>query len=295
MRFLPLIIALLLAAPAWCQQADGMPETSGKAIVAKWEKKLAIQRRAILNARKEAKRMEANVLFKATLDSTLALPASRNYPFDSLSPTMAVLESPDKAFRIFNWNVPSDDGTHEFFGFLQHINPRTAEYELVSLKDQSWNMDRPLNKQLAPNKWYGALYYEIIAVQLPKNKTVYTLLGWDGNNRTTQKKIVETLERLPNGDFRFGVAMVKTDKGVQRRLIFEYASDASMSLRYSERQNQIVFDHLAPRNPNLTGMFQYYGPSLSYDALKLKKGKWEYVLDVDARNVGKGRVWNKPK
>ena len=39
---------------------------------------------------------------------------------------------------------------------------------------------------LSENSWFGALYYKIIPVV--KNKTYYTLLGWDGNDMFSNKK-----------------------------------------------------------------------------------------------------------
>ena len=70
---------------------------------------------------------EANTCFEAMLQQALKLPNSFAYSFDSLT-TVAKLESPDKQFRIINWNLPKADGTQEYFGFIQSMNPKTKKY-----------------------------------------------------------------------------------------------------------------------------------------------------------------------
>ena len=58
-----------------------------------------------------------------------------------------------------------------------------------------------------------------------------------------------------------------------------------MSLRYNEKENRIVYSHLASNREGdlLEGQFQYYGPDGSFDALERRKDKWVTVEDVDAR------------
>lgn len=289
---------LLFCLAFWCLPAVAQQQEGGKAPqqrLHQLEARMAKARDQFRAARNDSGRVAANTRFEKLLDSALAMPESRAWPFDSLVGTMAVIESPDNAFRVFNWNLPADDGTHEFFARFQMSDAETGAYRVETCRDLSWSIERPLNKQLGTDKWYGALYYEIIAIDLGKDKRVYTLLGWDGNNKVTQKKVLESLEVLPNGDLRFGVALFKIESKTQKRVIFEYSSDASMSLRYNARRKEIVFDHLAPRSPELQGMYQFYGPDMSFDAFKLKKGKWEFKRDVDARNTNNDRPWNKPE
>ena len=42
---------------------------------------------------------------------------SFDYPFENLN-NMSILTSPDK-FRIYNWVVPKEDGSFEYFAYLQ--------------------------------------------------------------------------------------------------------------------------------------------------------------------------------
>ena len=48
---------------------------------------------------------------------------------------------------------------------------------------------------------------------------------------------------------------------------------------------RIVYDHLAPENPSLQGQYAFYGPTLSYDGIEWRKGRWQFVSDVSVRNA----------
>jgi hypothetical protein len=70
-----------------------------------------------------------------------------------------------------------------------------------------------------------------------------------------------------------------------KRVIFEYARQVSMLLRYAHDQNLIVFDHLAPPDKKLKDKPQTFGPDLSYDGYKLKNGRWAFVENLDMKNI----------
>ena len=65
----------------------------------------------------------------------------------------------------------------------------------------------------------------------------------------------------------------------RNRVIFTYDAQISMTLRYDDKIKGIVFDHLIKIKNDPT---EPYGPDGTYDALKIKKGKWLLVNDVDA-------------
>lgn len=68
--------------------------------------------------------------------------------------------------------------------------------------------------------------------------------------------------------------------------MFEYSSEVSMSLRYNDKMDMIVYNHLSPRKEGnvLEGLPQYYGPDGSFDGLEMKKDKWVVIEDIDVRN-----------
>lgn len=252
----------------------------------------------ILNSKEDREKYNANEKFTETLERALNFENSFDYPFDSLI-TIARLTAPDKSFRIFNWNLPRHDGTFEYFGFVQAYHKKSKTYKLYRLTDKSPETTSPENQILDYYEWYGAHYYKII-LKKQNGKKFYTLLGWDGNDRLTTKKIIDVLY-FPRGDRpKFGTPIFNIGKVVKKRMIFEYSSQAMMSLRYDEDKKLITFDHLSPPNPSLEGQYQYYGPDGSYDALKFKKGKWILMEDLDTRNEGKSnkktsQKYNQPK
>ena len=69
-----------------------------------------------------------------------------------------------------------------------------------------------------------ALYYKIIPV-IKKNKTYYTLLGWDGNDMFSNKKIIEILE-FKKSKLQFGNSMfVYPNQRTKKRLYFNIISN----------------------------------------------------------------------
>ena len=209
-----------------------------------------------------------------TFESALNTANSFDYPFDSLN-DIARLVSPDKKFRIINWNVPYDDGTQEYFGFIQEkysqkkrkglFKRETAEIaQLYPLIDKSAEIKNPENTISDNKKWCGMLYYKII-IKKTKSKTYYTLLAWDGNDKLSVKKIIDVLTFDNNGTPHFGADIFIMPKKYPKRVIFEYNASCSMSLKYNSKKDSIVFDHLAPSEPQLEGQFQYYCPDMSYD------------------------------
>ena len=161
------------------------------------------------------------------------------------------------------------------------LNYKTiSEFEVFKLRDHSIDVKSPENHIGGPDKWFGMLYTQIIECD-----GFYTLIGWDGNSKLTKRKFIDVLYFKSDGEPVFGKDIFKIPKKSPKRLMFEYSSEVSMSLKYIERKNQIIYSHLASREDGafLEGMFQFYGPDGSFDAIELKKDRWVSIEDVDAR------------
>ncbi len=248
----------------------------------KQEDTLGLIQKKLFSAKNNEERLKFNNLFVSTLERTLQIENSFEFPFDSLN-QIARLSSPDKKFRIFNWDFPKDDGTFEYYGFIQVYDKKSKKYMLFKLMDKSEVTKNPENYSSDNKKWFGMLYYKVIQKKYKKS-TYYVLLGFDGNDKVSRKKIIDVLKFNNNNVPQFGDAIFKMEKKTVKRVMFEYNSDVVMSVKYNENEDMIVFDHLAPPNSGLIGQYQFYGPDFSYDALKYSKGKWTYIPDVDARN-----------
>ena len=230
-------------------------------------------------------KQQANVKFLALIKKALALPGSFDYPFDSLK-TITHLTSPDKKFRIYNWDVPQYNGTITYYGFIQTYNPQKKSYSLFLLHDKAAEISRPEYYTGTPAKWLGMLYYKIVPEMKAPN--TYILLAWQGYSNLVSHKIIDVLSFTPQGTPVFGKSIFRRPppgcRSSFKRIIFQYSAKVFMSLDYNSSQKMILFDHHGPPDPSLTGEYQYYGPSLQVDALAYKNNRWIYEANVDARN-----------
>jgi len=232
----------------------------------------------IIGANNDEDKQNANSKFKTLLKTVLKDKNSFQFSFDSLK-TVSVLKADDQ-LKIYNWTLPKTDGTYEYFAFLQ-VSSKKDGLNIIELFDKSDEIKTPENKILTTKSWYGALYYKVISdKKLGANK--YTLLGWDGNNMLTNKKIIDVITISGNGMIKFGAPIFKMDKKTKRRLIFEYAEEAVMSLKYHPKIKKIIFNQLDPMSSHLKDIPAYRVPNLKYfDALIIDNRKW--VLEKNTK------------
>lgn len=238
-------------------------------------------------------KQKVNTEFQTLLQEALALNGSFDYPFKNIR-AISILKSNDK-IKIYNWALPFEDETYQYFALVQ-IKLNKDEYKIVELIDKSAELKKPESQTLTDKTWFGALYYEIIYDKKLGNDT-YTLLGWDGDYNLTNKKIIDVMTVNKSGVIKFGSSIFKMEKKVQKRVIFTYSETAVMSLKYDAKQQLIVFDYLVPTESSLTGIYEYYGPSLdSFDAFIIEKNHWLFQKNVDIKldkNL-KDRFYNSP-
>jgi hypothetical protein len=218
-----------------------------------------------------------------SFEEALKIPGSFNYPFDSLKYIGKILSS-DKRLRIYTWNIPYHDGTHQYTGYLQYIPEKTKEPEIFQLTDKSEEISIPTQAVLDNHHWYGALYYDIILCTDKKNR-YYTLLGFDFNDIFSSKKVIDVLYFNEDNKPVFGKPLFEHDGNLATRIIFEFSARVSMTLKYHKEKEIIVYDHLSPSRPSLTGKFQFYGPDMSYDGLKFEDGIWKVQENIDIHNM----------
>lgn len=242
---------------------------------------------------KDQQKQAVNRKFMTCLRKALNTEGAFDFPFDSLK-TIGKLTAPDNSFRIFNWNIPNDDGTYTYYGFLM-VNQAKAltgkkgrmvkdQYVIYELIDKSNEIRNPELTVCSPEKWYGALYYKIIKTS-DKDKNYYTLLGWDGNNQVTWKKVIDVLTFDKQGNPIFGEKnLFQRGRRSSKRVIFEFRAEMVMTLHWDEGNNRIVYDHLAPEVAGAEGMYQYYSQTFNYDAFVWKKGEWKEMDDVRPNN-----------
>ena len=189
----------------------------------------------IQKAESDSVRLLINKLFQATLNQTLFVEGSFEYPFDSIK-TLTTLTSPDKKFRIYNWNLPKDNGTNIYYGYIQ-LNLKGNLDAVYDLNDCSDSIRQPEVTLLDNHSWFGSLYYEIILTTF-KNQKFYTLLGLDGLNSQLTQKVIDVLYFDNENHPHFGAKIFKNyGNGQVCRVLFKYSSAALMLLILKEESN----------------------------------------------------------
>lgn len=233
----------------------------------------------LINNPNDLERKNANYDMIRTLVSALKVNNSFLFKFDSVK-AITILNSPDNRFRIFTWHLTHDDGSYRFYGAIQ-MNTGGA-LKLYPLEDYSPLQTNPEDSVTDNHKWYGAQYYSIVPVNA--STPYYVLLGWKGNTVKSTKKVIDVIS-FKNNVPQFGMPVFYNKTKRKSRVVFEYARQASMLLRYVADQNLIVFDNLVPPDDKMKNQPEMFGPDLSYNAYRLQNGRWEYVDNIDMRNV----------
>ena len=272
LRVLLFLIPLFIIRPAF-PQSDPQIEV---------EKRLGILFERMHSVEGDDDKRQLNDSILQEMTTSLALPGSFNYPFDSLK-RMGMVRSPDQAFRIFTWNVPLSGFRHEYHGILQLDAGRKSTCQVFVLRDGSRKLEDLIHAEAGYEDWPGMLYYQVLRHKTGR-EAVYTLIGYHFHDRFSDKKILDVLYFDEGGQPVFGRPVFQTEKGVQHRVIFEYSGEVVMAVRYNADLKMIVYDHLSPIEPELEGHQRFYAPDFSYDGYRWKSGMWIHQSDVDVRN-----------
>lgn len=231
-------------------------------------------------------RVKDSIVERIIPDLTVFLKSNspKNFDFKRMK-YLGVLESPDNAFVFYLFDVRYKDGTFTHFGFIQQ--PDGAGFKVTRLVDKREDIQKPNDEILTPEKWYGALYYQIIPTK-SNGKSYYTLLGTSFNDLFTARKVIEVMEITGSG-IVFGAPIFFDGRRNASRVVFEHSARYSMTLRYMGEQNAIVFDHLSSSEPNAGNNFQFFGPDGSQDGFILQNGIWTLKQNIDVRMPDKKR------
>lgn len=224
-------------------------------------------------------RLEATYTFVRQLKGALSVRNSFAYPFDSLGKTINIIAPEDKAFRIFNWSVGADANMVRYYGAIQMPD---AELKLYGLNDQSASIQKGVMDSVLENgRWFGALYYRIMPVEVDGQKA-YTLFGFNATNPLSNRKVLDLLWFSPKGPVFggkvFGVRSPDTrDQAV--RFVMEYKKSVVAALNFNPEMNAIYFDRLES-DANDPGRKYTYVPTGQYDGFRWQNGEWTFVQDL---------------
>jgi hypothetical protein len=224
-----------------------------------------------------------NLNFEAELKEVLEAPGILDYPFDKLN-TMSTIKSPDGVFRVFNWNIENENQIHSHFCYLVKKG-RGSKNQIIKFKEDKFTLGPRPDGMLTPNRWYGGLYYKIVPIEVGR-KTMYTMFAYNGGNRSSNKKILDVFW-FKGRSLRLGYPIFQDERNeeeLHRRVFFEFSEKASISMKYDERINKIIFDHLVPEAGNLKGMYEYYIPDMEFDAYFWQNNFWNYQANIIVGN-----------
>lgn len=207
------------------------------------------------------------------------------YSFSKIK-SIGFIDSPDRLIKIVNWNIERQDHTNQYFGVIIRHDTKSKKYIVYPLIDQSEPFEEINTEYYTNDNWYGALYYKIIPTKI-KNKEIYTLLGYDANNKSSQLKMIDAIT-FTSKKVKFGHPFFQTaKKRPLKRVLFEYSKKSYMALKYEDKIDRIIFDHLSPEDPSMVDFRQFYIPDMSYDAFDFENEKWNLKTDIIAINPKK--------
>ena len=245
-------------------------------LLANREKRLAIFLNTLRTSKTDQERNTANTIFRDYLLETIQYSDSYEYTFESLK-SLGSITSPDNAFRLYCWNVEMEDASNRFYCFLVRKGKRKHKNKIIEFLEKK-TVSPTSQDVLTENNWYGALYYKIIPVE-KGSKKIYTLLGWRSNGTLSHSKLIDVIS-IHGTHVKFGDLIFKNKLEVKRRVCFEYSKKSMMSLKYEINLERIIFDHLSPESPSMTGFCEYYVPDMSHDAYVFEEEKWVLKEDV---------------
>ena len=196
-------------------------------------------------------------------------------------------EGPDRVL-VYTWNVELDDRTQRYGGWVAHAATESdLGYTWTALSHDGDAEVTDNNRMHRQDHWQGGLYYDGV-MTMDKNIPVYTLLAWDGADGLTNRKWVETVEPR-NGRVRFGSPRFELTEGLRKRHVMTYADAVQAVLRVEQEPMRIIMDDLAPQDPTFQGQHAFYGPTLSYNALTWKNGRWHFQKNISVANPEDGQ------
>lgn len=282
-KFLIVVINILFF--SYLSAAQAVLSPVGTDSLMRMETRLKVLSDSITRGVSDLTRQAALAEFNPLFFDLLLNPASFNYPFDSLR-SVSKVQSGDGKIRIFTWTIQSRiENKYKYFGVVQLMNPKTGEMKRFGLSELRMPNEEAEQKELFPEEWYPALYYELIERKV-KKKTWYFLIGWQGNTPFTTRKVIDVLGVDSWNNITFGAPLF-TDENQKKkhRFVFEYTAQAVMMLKFDKKKKMIVFDHLSPVSPSAKGQYQFYGPDFTYDGLVFRKGLWNYRSHLILKNT----------
>ena len=255
----------------------------------KKEDSLKIFALEIIQGRNTEDRFSADSQFTKMFVRALKIKGSIHYPFDSLI-TISRLSPKDSSFKIFTWQLVINDNLVRQHGAIQ-IKTADGSLKLFPLIDKTTLINNPEDTIANNFGWVGALYYKMIEKKAFGNN-YYTLLGYDENTLSSNKKIIEILTFKNSepvfGGSNFSFQDNSLHKKSMARYIMEYKKNASPRLTYDAERDMIIYEHLISETGEPNKKYTYI-PDGDYEGLKWVDGKWMHINKVFTQKTAEGQ------
>ena len=220
-------------------------------------------------------RFKLDSLVTRNLIQNLKLPNSFSFKFDSLT-AIQHIEAPDHSFKLFCWQLDLGDGTYRQRAAMQ-LPTIDGTLKLLPFFDNSDFIEEPTKGITDRRKWMGAVYYDIILTE-HNNHKYYTLLGFDEQNLTTSRKIIEVIhfennEPVFGGDFFSYPPDDTYPTAPIDRFLFTYKKGSNAFIRFEQDTKHLVLSELASTENNLK-LSSTLVPSGNEVFFVWKNGKW---------------------
>jgi hypothetical protein len=237
----------------------------------------------IFKSTSDKEKVQLNDQMTEELYEVLSHKKSSRYPFSNLK-HISIIQPDDKAFRMFTWSVKL--GNNKFvYGGVFHYYDKSQRAQVVHvLRDMSSKINNVEDKSLSTDFWFGALYYKVIKKEF-NGLAYYTLLGWDGHDDRSEKKIVDVLWFDRAMKPYFGAPIFVSKRGIKNRFILEYNELSKIRLNYQEKLGVIFFDHLEPVDGTSYNVPSCFVPTSDVDGMIFKQGKWSMIYQLDVEKL----------
>jgi hypothetical protein len=218
--------------------------------------------------------------FAKQLVRALKIPNSWSYDFPKVSQRIEILNSPDGAFRIFNWDVIPGENVRRYYGAIQLPSEQLKLYGLV---DYSTELGKDVEDTiLTGGKWFGCLYYRVVPVERDGQK-IYTLFGLNTNAFLSNRKVLEPMRLTERGPvFGAPIFNVRSEKRPDERVnrfVLEYKKQVQAGLNWDSENQRIYFDNLVSQVNDPNRKYTYV-PSGQIDGFSWDGKYWNYLQDI---------------
>jgi hypothetical protein len=226
-------------------------------------------------------RIRINDSIILNLDGYIKSDTVFNHRFTNLR-HLGQITSPDSLLKIITWNLILENEPSRYYCYFIR-KQSTGKGNKIFRLSAGYNKNQiRSDSTYTESNWYGALYYEIRPDKIG-NQDCWIILGIDYGNPDITRKIIDVISFTNDGSILFGQKCFSSGEDLKFRVVFEYSSSATMSLRF-RTDNSIVFDHLVSFSQNSRDDRQYYAPDYSFDAYNFENGLWKLKINVDVRN-----------